>query len=197
MIEFNLLDERKLEKSSVHCELTMFLFLLFVVGTTKSGISRVIFQFRLFSIKSIPRNKLCCMRVMTELWVIWILLQFLIVFSSLVLPPFSVSGCHYKFIRRFPSKRISYHPELSYGDTVFWMILMTQLYSYQVYCISLHYQAHWHLLKFILLNLCIYERTASKAVSFLSAGQDQTALSLQSNFWVACQNGLTVICTKT
>lgn len=33
MIEFNLLDERKLEKSSVHCELKMFLFLLFFLDT--------------------------------------------------------------------------------------------------------------------------------------------------------------------
>lgn len=90
MIEFNLLDERKLEKSSVHCELKMFLFVLFVLGTTKSGISCVIFQFRLFPTKSVLCNKLCCMRVMTKLWILWILLQFLIAFSSLVLSPFSV-----------------------------------------------------------------------------------------------------------
>lgn len=60
MIEFNLLDERKLEKSSACCELKMFLFLLFVLGTTKSGISHVIFWFQLFPTQSILRNKLCC-----------------------------------------------------------------------------------------------------------------------------------------
>lgn len=38
MIEFNLLDERKLEKSSVHCELKMVLFLLFYLLDTRSQV---------------------------------------------------------------------------------------------------------------------------------------------------------------